>query len=35
MGWDYPELRVGLSDEKGMLDLTGVSAAMAKAEQCK
>lgn len=34
-GWEYPELRVGLSDEKGMLNLAGAKAAMAEAEKCQ
>lgn len=34
-GWEYPELRVGLSDERGLLNLTGAKVAMAAAEGCK
>lgn len=33
--WEYPELLVGLNDEKGMLSLVGAKAAMAQAEACK
>lgn len=33
--WEYPEIYVGLSDEKGIIDLTGLAAAQERVRTCK
>lgn len=32
--WEYPELSVGLADERGTLSLIGMTAALSAAEKC-